>query len=221
MELELGLAPAAHFVDRKCFDLNENAAFEKYEVMREQMTMKKRSFDEAFENRGGTGRSQTLALLQWSRQPNEEDDRNAADRLRNCQVDQRDVEEKGLLVGWPPIRSWRKRQLHNHQGGGWVAVTNERIVANGGRNSTFVKVKMEGVAIGRKIDLSLYNSYQVLTNNLINMFSRYQDQECGKNGGGYALLYQDKQGNWLVAGDVPWMTFVGTVHRIEILRSGD
>nr|GMD44095.1 auxin-responsive protein IAA29 [Ipomoea batatas] len=62
---------------------------------------------------------------------------------------------------------------------------------------------MEGVAIGRKIDLSLYNSYQVLTNNLINMFARYQ--ECGKNGGGYALLYQDKQGNWLVAGDVPWM----------------
>nr|GMD47514.1 auxin-responsive protein IAA29 [Ipomoea batatas] len=152
--------------------MNENAAFEKYEVMREQMTMKKRSFDEAFENRGGTGRRQTLSLLQWSRQPNEEDDRNAAHRLRNCEVDQRDVEEKGLLVGWPPIRSWRKRQLHNHQGGGWVVVTNERIVANGGRNSTFVKVKMEGVAIGRKIDLSLYNSYQVLTNNLINMFSR-------------------------------------------------
>nr|GMD40994.1 uncharacterized protein LOC109177267 [Ipomoea batatas] len=46
-----GLAPAAHFVDRK------------------------RSFDEAF---GGTGR-QTLSFLQWIRQPNEEDDRNAAD----------------------------------------------------------------------------------------------------------------------------------------------
>lgn len=91
MELELGLAPAAHFVGRKCFDLNDNAAleFEKNEVMREQMTMKKRSFDEAFENYGGGTGRQTLALLQWSRQPNEEDDRNAADGLRNCQVDQR------------------------------------------------------------------------------------------------------------------------------------
>nr|GMD48718.1 F-box only protein 8-like [Ipomoea batatas] len=61
---------------------------------------------------------------------------------------------------------------------------------------------MEGLAIGRKIDLSLYNSYQVLTNDLINMFARYEDQECGKNGGEYALLYQDKQGNWL---DIRWV----------------
>ncbi|KAF7830303.1 auxin-responsive protein IAA29 [Senna tora] len=31
---------------------------------------------------------------------------------------------------------------------------------------------MEGVAVGRKIDLRLYSSYQTLSNKLINMFAK-------------------------------------------------
>lgn len=34
----------------------------------------------------------------------------------------------------------------------------------------YVKVKMEGVAIARKIDLTLYDSFETLTNTLIGMF---------------------------------------------------
>lgn len=74
-------------------------------------------------------------------------------------------EEEGeeLVVGWPPIQSWRKKLLlhgqHPQQG------------QVGRRVSKFVKVKMEGVGIARKINLSLYNSFETLANSLIHMFA--------------------------------------------------
>ena len=86
------------------------------------------------------------------------------------------------VVGWPPIKSWRKKLLqdqHHHRGhhqGGHQVLENPRM-ANNGRSesepsSMYVKVKMEGVAITRKIDLRLYNSYHTLTNCLITMFDK-------------------------------------------------
>jgi len=35
----------------------------------------------------------------------------------------------------------------------------------------YVKVKMDGVAIARKVDIKLFNSYESLTNSLITMFT--------------------------------------------------
>lgn len=81
--------------------------------------------------------------------------------------------EENHVVGWPPIKSWMKKQLHQqqqHQGG---RVKNDGVAErSGGRNSLYVKVKMEGVAIARKIDLMLFHSYQALTNALISMFDK-------------------------------------------------
>lgn len=44
----------------------------------------------------------------------------------------------------------------------------------GGRGSIYkyVKVKMEGVGIARKIDLTLFQSYKILTDTLISMFGK-------------------------------------------------
>lgn len=46
--------------------------------------------------------------------------------------------------------------------------------SSGGRGSIYkyVKVKMEGVGIARKIDLSLFQSYKTLTDTLISMFGK-------------------------------------------------
>lgn len=87
----------------------------------------------------------------------------------------RNEEEENSLVGWPPIKSWRKKELHQqHAAGG--RIRNNRMQANEnhrrGPNSFYVKVNMEGVTIGRKVDLRLYNSYQTLTNTLISMFAK-------------------------------------------------
>lgn len=159
----------------------------------------------------------------------------------------RDREEGDHLVGWPPIKSWRKKELHQqpHPAGGQIR--NDRIHANKnqsrGANTLYVKVNMEGVAIGRKIDLRLYDSYQTLTNTLISMFAKCKwrvlqfvfpvflwvcayiiyivdlillalvstqcnicaDQKFEEDdGASYTLTFQNEQGDWMLAGHVPW-----------------
>ncbi|PPS15856.1 hypothetical protein GOBAR_AA04724 [Gossypium barbadense] len=52
----------------------------------------------------------------------------------------------------------------------------------------------------RKIDIKLYHSYQSLTNSLITMFAK--DKKCDEDD--YILTYQDKEGEWLIASDIPW-----------------
>lgn len=153
----------------------------------------------------------------------------------------RTEEEEKLLVGWPPIQTWRKKLLHQGQIGrieknNRMANQKENNNYNGGlSNSKFVKVKMEGVAIGRKVDLRLYYSFETLINSLIAMFAKCKyiytlnfmhgfsqfspdrltrftgfyflpltDQKCEKPGLQFTLTYQDKEGDWLLARDVPW-----------------
>ena len=82
-------------------------------------------------------------------------------------------DEEGL-VGWPPVKTWRKKLCRQIPNGG--ADNNCMVAAAengcGGRasNSTYVKVKMEGVAIARKVDLSVHHSFETLTSTLMRMF---------------------------------------------------
>lgn len=64
--------------------------------------------------------------------------------------------QKKQLVGWPPVSSARSR-------------------ACGGANS-YVKVKKEGEAIGRKVDLSVHASYDELIATLARMFPATNNQ---------------------------------------------
>lgn len=72
------------------------------------------------------------------------------------------------------INSLRKELLHQYQdqdqGGNWNIENFNNNVKD--RQSLYVKVKMEGVAIGRKIDLRLFDSYQALKLTLLNMFTK-------------------------------------------------
>ncbi|GFP83324.1 auxin-responsive protein iaa29 [Phtheirospermum japonicum] len=161
--------------------------------------------------------SKGLSLLLWSGQPNEEDD---GERWRRLHVNPGENEEESdEIVGWPPINSLRKELLHRRQGGGPMAYRRQaanRIIP---RSSMYVKVKMEGVPIGRKIDLRLFNSYQALTDTLIHMFAKYNGND--RQHEDYTILYQDREGDWMLAGDVPWETFVESVQRMEILRKNN
>ncbi|KAK4349142.1 hypothetical protein RND71_031897 [Anisodus tanguticus] len=220
MELELGLAlPCNHFpTNIKGFNQNGNAGFHDMMMMRKDsfdenfsQMKQKRSLAEAFEDRNEGVERKTLSLFVWNGQPNEDDDRHGRKKkpFRACD---KDFEEENQMLGWPPINTWRKKQFHK---GGWI--TNDRNNIVGGRNSMYVKVMMEGVAIGRKVDLSLYDSYQLLTHNLLQMFAKYQNR--GNNSAPLTILYQDREGDWMLAGDVPWKTFVETVQRIEIQKN--
>ncbi|PSS01116.1 Auxin-responsive protein [Actinidia chinensis var. chinensis] len=220
MELELGLALSlTNNNPTKGFDLNVHngiGGWGNHECCLETEIEgnKKRGFGDAFEN--GGGRNLKLSLFSWKGQPNEDDD-GEEERKRNSYTEDMDIEgEESDVVGWPPIKSWRKKLLHQHQG---RRIVNDQAVERGSRGSSamYVKVKMEGVAIGRKIDLRLFHSYHTLRDSLISMFAKLE--KCEGDNGHYTLLYQDKDGDWLLAGDVPWKTFMESVCRLEILRN--
>lgn len=74
-----------------------------------------------------------------------------------------------MMEGWTPINSSvRKEEEEEEEEGGIV----RRGRTPSSSSCMYVKVKMEGVGIGRKIDLTLYNSYSSLTTALIHMFSK-------------------------------------------------
>ncbi|CAL1375033.1 unnamed protein product [Linum trigynum] len=156
-----------------------------------------------------------------------------------------DDDDELQIVGWPPIRSWGRNKFdegnrniyENTIGCGLEEannnyddydgrdnnnnITRSIMSMNGSRSSRFVKVKMEGVGIIRKIDLSIYHSYPALIRSLLILFSKHcqnsssdDDEDSGKK---YTLMYQNKAGDWITAGDVPWQKFIRSVQRIEIL----
>ncbi|KAI3410589.1 Auxin-responsive protein, partial [Psidium guajava] len=84
---------------------------------------------------------------------------------------------------------------------------------SGHKESTYLKVTMEGVGIGRKIDLSLHRSLHSLMYTLINMFGLcYEESENLK------LAYQDRDGDWVFAESVTWRSFVRSAQRLKLLR---
>ncbi|XP_016442204.1 auxin-induced protein IAA6 [Nicotiana tabacum] len=226
MELELGLAPPYNNfpTNIKGFDQNDIARFEPKEMnmMRRRDSFgdnfskmkQKRSFAEAFENGSEGVERKTLSLLIWNGQPNEEEEDNDDGRHGRKKIPfkacDEDSEEENQVVGWPPINTWRQKQFHGNYNQGWW-ITNER-------KYVYVKVKMEGVAIGRKVNLRLYDSYQVLAHDLVQMFTKYLNLD-DNHSTRFMILYQDKDGDWMLAGDVPWQTFRESVQRIEILRN--
>lgn len=88
------------------------------------------------------------------------------------------------VAGWPPIGTYRMNSLVNHAKSPipdkckttntMVDKTNySNVETEGGlvRKSLFVKVNMDGVSIGRKIDLSAHSCYDTLAHTLDHMFT--------------------------------------------------
>ncbi|CAA3005947.1 auxin-responsive IAA30 [Olea europaea subsp. europaea] len=93
--------------------------------------------------------------------------------------------------------------------------------------SLFVKVYMEGIPIGRKLDLIAHYGYHDLIKTLHLMFNCDADilwagrdeedsnwEKCRR----YVLTYQDQEGDWLMVGDVPWEMFLSAVKRLKITQ---
>ncbi|KAK8523547.1 hypothetical protein V6N13_113493 [Hibiscus sabdariffa] len=149
----------------------------------------------------------TLRLLLWKTdQPDDEDDPNDLDNSSSSSAILKNDREG--LVGWPPVKAWRKKpRRHVHNG----RANNNRMAA---ANSTYVKVKMEGNAIARKIDLSVHGSFESLSSTLMRMFD-IPEEHWQKS---FKLAYQDKEGDWLLAENVPWRTFTRSLKCIKLIR---
>ncbi|XP_061359132.1 auxin-responsive protein IAA26-like [Gastrolobium bilobum] len=153
----------------------------------------------------------------------------------------------GPVVGWPPIRSFRKNLAssstskpppecqHQHD-----KVAGKKSVENYGKG-LFVKINMDGVPIGRKVDLNAYDSYENLSSAVDELFSGLLAAQRDSSAGGvhnkqedektitglmdgsgeYTLVYEDNEGDRMLVGDVPWHMFVSTVKRLRVLKSSE
>ncbi|CAN1131782.1 Auxin-induced protein 22D [Linum perenne] len=113
---------------------------------------------------------------------------------------------KAQAIGWPPIRSYRKNCFEQKM------------------KSEYVKVSMDGAPYLRKIDVKMYKSYYELLSGLESMFKlkfgEYSERE-GYNGSDFAPTYEDKDGDWMLVGDVPWEMFIGSCKRLRIMRGSE
>jgi auxin-responsive protein IAA len=92
-----------------------------------------------------------------------------------------------------------------------------------------VKVNMDGDIIGRKVDLNAHRSYKTLASALELMFMKPSIGLCTSSAKSlklldnseYQLTYEDRDGDWMLVGDVPWELFVGSVKRLRIMWNTD
>ncbi|XP_056697579.1 auxin-induced protein 22D [Spinacia oleracea] len=77
----------------------------------------------------------------------------------------------------------------------------------------YVKVSMDGAPYLRKIDLKQYKDYKELLRALEAMFKF--------NGIEYEQTYEDKDGDWMLVGDVPWEMFIGSCKRLRLVKGSE
>ncbi|XWS33416.1 hypothetical protein CRYUN_Cryun22dG0080800 [Craigia yunnanensis] len=140
---------------------------------------------------------------------------------------------KAQVVGWPPIRSFRTKTLATS------SKNNDEVDGKLGLGALFVKVSMDGAPYLRKVDLRTCSTYRELSSALEKMFSCFTLGQCGSHGAPgkeilseiklkdllhgseYVLTYEDKDGDWMLVGDVPWEMFIETCKRLKIMKSAD
>ncbi|XWS36497.1 hypothetical protein CRYUN_Cryun20dG0089900 [Craigia yunnanensis] len=167
------------------------------------------------------------------------------------------------VVGWPPIRAYRMNSMANQVKAlateGFNSTMknhkNETSMVEKGaigsyqnngnaklRKSLFVKVNMDGIPIGRKVDLNAHESYEKLAKTLEDMFLKTTPsvnpvgsralEHVMKNeitrasklldgSSDFVLTYEDKEGDWMLVGDVPWEMFLSSVKRLRIMRTSE
>lgn len=82
---------------------------------------------------------------------------------------------------------------------------------------------MEGIPIGRKLDLLAHESYYDLIKTLEQMFNANiiwaeAEVDADHYEKYHVLTYEDKEGDWMMVGDVPWEMFLSAVRRLKITK---
>jgi auxin-responsive protein IAA len=113
------------------------------------------------------------------------------------------------VVGWPPVRTYRKNAFHAAaEAAAASAASARRTAAKGGgeqgQGGLYVKVSMDGAPYLRKVDLRTYGGYRELRDALDALFGCFSSSPDGAGCGQFAVAYEDKDGDLMLAGDVPW-----------------
>ncbi|XP_042417517.1 auxin-responsive protein IAA27-like isoform X1 [Zingiber officinale] len=145
-----------------------------------------------------------------------------------------------VVIGWPPVHAHRKNNLDRTLSSLKVVHETKEDRNNVKRSkikmdrvndrvrSMFVKVKMEGYGIGRKVDLKAHDGYRSLSHALRKLFHNFlpvnyleksdeQSEEAFNDD--FILLYQDIEGDQMLVGDIPWESFITSVEKLFIVQN--
>ncbi|PUZ64328.1 hypothetical protein GQ55_3G134900 [Panicum hallii var. hallii] len=144
------------------------------------------------------------------------------------------------VVGWPPVRAFRRNLASSSSKPPSHEPSSQRgsdppgagKAVEAGKKGLFVKINMDGVPIGRKVDLGAHAGYDTLSAAVDHLFrgllaaqASGEEQEVITgvlNGSGeYTLVYEDEEGDQMLVGDVPWEMFISTARRLRVLSSSD
>ncbi|XP_076929830.1 auxin-responsive protein IAA12-like [Bidens hawaiensis] len=151
------------------------------------------------------------------------------------------------VVGWPPVskahrmpnlanqmksptENFISKSEQNKSKNRTVGIKDYSDERNGTANKKYrsVKVNMDGTLIGRKVDLNAHTSYEMLAQTLHEMFfSKWPSKEAVKPSrlldgtSEFVLTYEDKDGDWMLVGDVPWEMFISSVKRLRIMKNSE
>ncbi|CAM0946124.1 unnamed protein product [Alopecurus aequalis] len=142
------------------------------------------------------------------------------------------------VVGWPPVRASRRNLATSSKASLEQQNVKRAVKAEETKRAPFVKINMDGIPIGRKIDLSAFNSYEMLSLAVDKLFRHLlaaqkdpgtkecHQEELAISGlldgtGEYTLVYEDYEGDRVLVGDVPWGMFVSSAKRLRVLRTSD
>ncbi|MED6205704.1 hypothetical protein PIB30_020142 [Stylosanthes scabra] len=127
-------------------------------------------------------------------------------------ISSQQIREHRSFDCWPPVKSTLRSTLV------------EKSQTTSSSSSLFVKVYMEGIPIGRKLNLRAHHSYHALVKALSHMFKTTilcpgSHQLPLKSGNVHVLTYEDQEGDWMMVGDVPWEMFLTSVKKLKITRA--
>ncbi|XP_038875964.1 auxin-induced protein 22C-like [Benincasa hispida] len=120
--------------------------------------------------------------------------------------DDRRFPKRNQVVGWPPVCSHRRRS----SGSG-----NDKDLYETKTSKMYVKISMDGAPYLRKVDLGSYKEYSDLVVAMENLFGSAIG--CSD----FVLIYEDRDGDWMLVGDVPWKMFVESCKRLRIMKRSE
>ncbi|XVF88470.1 hypothetical protein PTKIN_Ptkin19aG0054000 [Pterospermum kingtungense] len=110
---------------------------------------------------------------------------------------------KTQVIGWPPVRSSRKKAINE--------------------SFKYVKVAVDGAPYLRKVNLQSSSNYQELMKDFQNLLTIRNGNigDESKQIMEYVPTYEDKDGDWMLVGDVPWKMFIESCKRIRLMKSSE
>ncbi|XP_052163874.1 auxin-responsive protein IAA24 [Oryza glaberrima] len=133
---------------------------------------------------------------------------------------------KAQVVGWPPVRAYRRNTFHQAAAAAAAATKkggDEKQKQQQQGVGLYVKVSMDGAPYLRKVDLKMCKGYRELREALDLLFTKCFSATAsdGCSDGQFAIAYEDKDGDLMLVGDVPWEMFISSCKKLRIMKGSE